>query len=159
MASTSPDEIDRRMRALTKVLRKAGFKVTPQRMAIFREAARTDEHPDAETIFKRVRTRMPTVSLDTVYRTLGLLEKANLIWKVGTVRGRARFDANMAQHHHFVCSECGRIRDFQSRALDKLKVPREARSLGVVSSLRVQVRGICSACAARRRKKRRSRKG
>ena len=153
MMSTNTKALSKRIEAFRGVLRKAGLKVTPQREEIFRELACSVEHPDAELILTRVRRRLPTVSPDTVYRTIGLLEKAKLVWKVGTLRGRARFDANMDPHHHFICSECAGVQDFDSRSLDRLRAPREARSLGIVQSLRVQVRGVCSTCAARRRKR------
>ena len=48
-------------------------------MEIFRELAQTGDHPDVETVFKGVRERMPTVSLDTVYRTLWWLKELGLI--------------------------------------------------------------------------------
>jgi len=153
MVRVSPDELNRRIAAFSRALRKAGLKVTPQRLAIFREVARSVEHPDAEMVFKRVRARMPTLSRDTVYRTLGLLEEANLVWKVGTVRGRGRFDAKMEPHHHFICSKCARVQDFASRSLNGLKAPKEAQALGIVTSVRLQARGVCSSCAAPKRER------
>ena len=53
-----------------EVLKAAGVRVTHQRLEIFREVASSTAHPDAETVFRGVRDRLPTVSLDTVYRTL-----------------------------------------------------------------------------------------
>jgi Fur family peroxide stress response transcriptional regulator len=53
----------------------------------------------------------------------------------------------MGDHHHFICTRCGTVRDFASRSMDGLSVPAEARSLGDVRSLHVQARGICNECA------------
>jgi len=50
--------------------RAVGLKVTPQRSEIFRQLTASDEHPDAETIFRRVRNRLPAISFNTVYQTL-----------------------------------------------------------------------------------------
>ena len=66
---------------------------------------------------------MPTVSLDTVYRTLWMLHDLGLVSTLGPKRESVRFDANLAQHHHCVCVRCGLARDFESADLDALRVP------------------------------------
>ena len=63
-------EIEQRMERFEEVCRNSGMKLTHQRMEIFREVAQTGDHPDAEKVYQGVRKRMPTISLDTVYRTL-----------------------------------------------------------------------------------------
>lgn len=128
-------------------LKHAGVKLTHQRLEIFREAARSGDHPDAETICRRVRKRMPTVSLDTVYRTLWLLVDFGLIATLGPYRGRVRFEANTDPHHHFVCVKCGLTRDFTCKAFDRLNVPDAVKALGKVDMARVEVRGVCSRCS------------
>jgi Fur family peroxide stress response transcriptional regulator len=130
--------------------RRRGLKLTHQRTEVFRELSATDEHPDAETLYRRVRRRIPAISRDTVYRTLATLEEQGLIRRAETYTGAARFDANTEQHHHFVCVRCGRVSDFYSDALDRLRVPRSVAALGTVESAHVQVRGICRACRKRR---------
>jgi len=55
------------------------MKVTHQRTEIFRELAAGTEHPDAETVYQRVCKRVPSISRDTVYRTLSTLETKGLI--------------------------------------------------------------------------------
>ena len=99
----SKQEIERRMARFEQVCRNAGIRLTHQRMEIFREVARTGDHPDAESVYQGVRDRMPTISLDTVYRTLWLLNDLGLITTLGPPRGGTRFDANLTAHHHFVC--------------------------------------------------------
>jgi len=146
------DEIDRRLQIFMDLCQKNGFKATPQRLEIFRQVAQTEEHPDADVICARVRKRMPTVSLDTVYRTLAFLEENGLIQKVSRVHSSARFDANTLKHHHFICTECGGIWDFYSNDLDRFQLPTEAAALGAVTSVQVELRGVCAACRAARNK-------
>ncbi|MBN1818805.1 MAG: transcriptional repressor [Sedimentisphaerales bacterium] len=143
---SSPDDLHQRMDHLTEGLRQSGVKLTPQRLEIFRELAASGEHPDAETIYRRVRRRMPSVSLDTVYRTLWLLLDLGLITTLGSARERTRFDANLKSHHHFICSVCGRTQDFYSEEFDALKIPPTARSFGRVETAHVEVRGVCLDC-------------
>jgi Fur family peroxide stress response transcriptional regulator len=139
------------MRSFAEALRKAGLKVTHQRTEIFREVARSVGHPDAETVYKRVRHRIPAVSLDTVYRTLSVLEREKLLWRIETSSERARFDANMQRHYHFLCTQCQRIMDFHSDHLDQFRIPAHVRAMGVAQSFHVLVRGICSGCLTGRR--------
>ena len=60
---------------------------------------------------------MPTVSLDTVYRTLWKLRDLGLVKTLGPNRDAVRFDANLEGHHHYVCVRCGLVRDFDSEEL------------------------------------------
>lgn len=124
-----------------------GVKLTHQRLEIFREVLQAGNHPDAETVFRGVRKRMTTVSLDTVYRTLWWLEDLGLITTLGLSRERARFDANLSNHHHFVCTRCGRTLDFYSDAFDGLKPPDSVQFIGHAERVRVEIRGECLKCA------------
>ena len=130
------------------VCRNSGMKLTHQRMEIFREVAKTGDHPDVEKVYQGVRERMPTMSLDTVYRTLWLLKDLGLITTLGSSRERARFDANLSQHHHFVCIRCGLTRDFYSDELNALRLPDSVTAFGYVEKTQVEVKGICLKCNA-----------
>lgn len=147
----SKHEIDRRIKHFQTVCRDEGIKLTHQRKEIFREVAQTVDHPDAEQIYQRVRTRMPTVSLDTVYRTLWLLNDLGLVVTLGLSRERTRFDANLHNHHHFVCRQCGLTRDFYSDDLDNIRLPDSVDTLGEIEGTHVEVRGVCRECSSKKR--------
>jgi len=142
-------EIERRIQAFIRRCRRQGLKITHQRMEIFRELAASPVHPDAETVFQAVRRRVPSISRDTVYRSLATLEAEDLVRKVEPLFERARYDANLDRHHHFVCMVCGLVSDFYSEALDRLPIPKTLESVGVIDSAQVQVRGTCRACMNR----------
>ena len=144
-------DIEKRMSRFSETCRKSGAKLTHQRMEIFREVAQTGDHPDAEKVFQGVRERMPTVSLDTVYRTLWWLKELGLIKTLGPPRERTRFDANLSRHHHFICIQCGLTRDFCSDKLDKLKLPKTVQSIGYAEMTQVEVKGVCHKCAAKKK--------
>ena len=145
----SLQEIEQRMGRFETVCRDSGVKLTHQRIEIFREVAATGEHPDAERVFLGVRQRLPTVSLDTVYRTLWMLNDLELIRTLGPPRERARFDANLNNHHHFVCIQCGLTRDFYSDAFDGVKLPETINAFGQMKTTSVEVRGICTECSSK----------
>ncbi len=155
----SPDEIRRRVEAFRQASRDAGVKLTHQRLEIFREIASSGAHPSAETVFQGVRDRVPTVSRDTVYRTLWLLQELGQITTLGPRRDAVRFDANLSPHHHFVCLECGLAEDFVNPEFDSLSLPEEVRAFGTVTGTQVEVQGRCARCAARGKKPRRDGRG
>jgi len=128
----------------------AGVKLTHQRLEILRALTAMETHPEAEALFRAVQARVPTVSLDTVYRTLWLLHGLGLLTTLGPRQGGIRFDANLDRHHHYHCVRCGLVRDFESEALNGLRVPKAVKALGDVLEARVEVRGVCAKCRARR---------
>jgi Fur family transcriptional regulator, peroxide stress response regulator len=140
-------EVNRRLEHFRVKCKESELKLTHQRLEIFREVAAAQNHPDAETIFRGIQPRMPTVSLDTVYRTLWMLNDMGLISTLGPRRESVRFDANPLQHHHYVCVRCGLAKDFESDALNALQIPDSVMRFGSVEMTRVEVRGLCKECA------------
>lgn len=128
------------------ICKRAGVKLTHQRLEIYRELAKAKDHPSAETIFHRVRMRIPTISLDTVYRTLGTFETHGIISRTQVSDYRARFDADLSPHHHFFCKRCKSIYDFTWEAFDKTDPPSSATERGLVNTKQVTVMGICKRC-------------
>ncbi len=126
--------------------RKADLKVTHQRLEIYRELAEALDHPSAEMLYKRIIKRLPTISLDTVYRTLATLEKHGLITRVQTLENQARFEAEMVRHHHAVCSKCGTITDFSWNTFDEVPAPAELSGWGRIIKRNAILEGICNDC-------------
>jgi Fur family peroxide stress response transcriptional regulator len=86
-----------------------------------------------------------------VPRTLWRLNDLGLITTRCPRRESVRFDANLAQHHHYVCTRCGLTRDFESPVLDAIRIPAAVRDLGSVVTTQVEVRGLCATCAKAKR--------
>jgi Fur family peroxide stress response transcriptional regulator len=145
-------EIDKRMERFGEACRNSGLKLTHQRMEIFREVAQTADHPDAEKVYRGVRERMPTVSLDTVYRTLWMLKDLGLITTLGSSREPTRFDANLNRHHHFTCVRCGLTRDFDSDVFNELRLPNSVKAFGRVETTQVELKGVCLKCSEEAKK-------
>lgn len=132
---------------LENAFKNAGLKLTQQRIEIFQELITFDGHPTAENIYKNLSARMPTLSIDTVYRTLSTLAEIGLIEKIQGIDNHTVFDTNLTKHHHFVCTKCNRIYDFQLNNLDNIILSTELiSSLGVVQTTRIELRGVCKDC-------------
>ena len=140
-------EVERRIEHFREAARKAGIKLTHQRLEIFREVAASLAHPSAEAVLRALQPRMTTVSLDTVYRTLWLLNDLGLVSTLGPRRESVRFDANLEPHHHYVCVRCSLACDFESAELNALRIPESVAEFGTIDATHVEVRGVCSRCA------------
>ena len=145
--------LEERLELFLRKAREANIRVTPQRLAIYRVVAASEDHPGVEEIHKKLQRNFPTLSLDTVYRTLRLLEDLGFVNAVGPRRETLRYDANTKRHHHFTCLRCGLIRDFEDARLSALKIPAQTRVLGQPQDLRVEVLGVCNACLKKNPKK------
>ena len=136
-------------KAFPEWCRDSGIRPTHQRIEIWRELAATRGHPDAESVFRSVRHRLPTVSLDTVYRTLCLFEEHGLVQRVDTVNGRARYDATTEMHAHFVCVRCSKVIDLDSPLAEVESYKGMVERNGfIVDSVHFSLRGACPECAA-----------
>ncbi len=142
-------EIERRVEKLSQGLRDAGLRLTHQRLEIVRVIAADEAHPDVETVYRVVRERVPTISLDTVYRTLATLTDRGFITRVLFTPGPARYDANPRRHHHFVCTRCGLIRDVEDAELDAIRPTGQVTRIGRPDAVTVQFRGVCAACQSK----------
>ncbi len=126
-----------------------GIKVTPQRTAIYRELASTDQHPSTEVIYKKIKDYYPNISLTTVYRTLETFEKLGLISVVNVLYNAARYDANLSPHHHIVCTECKKVEDVYDESLNNLDVSNKTLGDYTVEGYSLLLSGKCSSCSAR----------
>jgi len=149
----------------SETLRSRGFRLTGPRRLILEVVQGTDIHPTADWVYRRVRRRLPRVSLGTVYRNLRLLVEQGLVKELPGTSGRhagasrlARFDGNTSVHHHFTCSECGRIRDLMEPVDRSLDRQMTARTGLQISHHRIEFYGRCSACGVRERRRARARK-
>jgi len=123
-----------------------GIKVTPQRIAIYRELASTDQHPSTEIIYKKIKDYYPNISLTTVYRTLETFEKLGLISVVNVLYNAARYDANLSPHHHIVCTECKKVEDVYDESLNNLDISNKTLGDYKVEGYSLLLSGLCKSC-------------
>ena len=127
--------------------REAGLRMTPQRMAVYRELLQTDDHPSAETVYRRVVKALPNISLDTVNRTLLTLAEIGAAFVVEGSGEAKRFDAGLHGHQHFKCVKCRRIVDFHYEPFDSIELPEGVCEDFTVLRKTVYVEGICDLCS------------
>lgn len=126
--------------------RQRAVRVTRQRAAIYEALADTASHPTADELYRTVKRQHPMMSRNTVYYTLGVLRQAGLVQEVNVGHDVARFDGNVAVHHHLICLGCSRIEDVVDDALNQLDISgRQARGFRILGH-RVEFHGYCANC-------------
>ena len=138
--------IEKRVNEFISRSKELGIKVTPQRIAIYKELASTDQHPSTETIYNKIRDYYPNISLTTVYRTLETFEKLGLISVVNVLYNAARYDANLDPHHHIVCTKCKKVEDVYDESLTDLDVSDKTLGDYKIEGYSVLLSGVCSSC-------------
>ncbi len=130
-----------------KICQKHQLKVTPQRVAIYKELLNDAGHPTADTVYQKVKEVFPSISFDTVNRTLIRFTQIGLIGTIECSGQGKKYDPNLKRHHHFKCIHCGIILDFYHSPFDDLKVPAEKIMNFKVINRKVVLTGICERCS------------
>jgi len=139
-------EIDEKIRRFTDLCRKTSLRVTPQRIEIYKQLINTDEHPSAEIVYEKVRKTFPSISFDTVNRTLLTLSRIGAAFIVEGSGDVRRFDGGMENHQHFKCIKCKRIVDFYYKPFENIKLPSNLARKFTVLKKTVYIEGICDLC-------------
>ena len=131
---------------LNSVFRETGMKLTQQRLEVYSELAHASDHPTPETLHRRLLVKMPSLSLDTVYRTLSTLAQLGLVQRVETFQSQVRYETVQTPHHHLICRECQNISDFAWSAFDMARFPKATESWGIIERKSAVLTGICNDC-------------
>lgn len=147
MAILSNPEIEK----LKNSLKEKGYKLTPQRRAILDIIIQNEgSHLTTEELYDLVKKECPEIGLATVYRTVQLLEELGVICRLDLDDGCSRYELihedENHQHHHLVCTECGKVLEVQGDLLDVLEHNIEKQYNFKIKNHSVKFYGICSDC-------------
>lgn len=122
------------------------LRMTQQRLVILEEVRRLGSHPTAEDVHRRVRARLPRISLATIYRNLEKLSEFGMLHKLELSGSRRRFDGRAGSHYHVRCLGCGRVADVEIDSVAGLEGG-VARKTGYhVRGHRLEFVGLCPSC-------------
>ena len=125
------------------------LRITNQRDVILSELRMVKTHPTADELYTQVRTRLPRVSLATVYRNLEWLSEQGLAKKIEVGGRQKRFDGDISDHYHVRCQKCGRVSDIEMDVLENLEGCISGSCGFTVTGHRLEFTGLCSECTQR----------
>ena len=130
-----------------EILRRAGHKLTPQRLMILRALRHAGGHVSAAQIAEQVRAAYPFVDVSTVYRTLDVLKRMRLATVTDMGSGDAVFEwAPPEPHHHLICSSCGDVQDLGHGYLEGLASAIERQFAFTADLHHFAIFGLCREC-------------
>lgn len=99
-----------------------GMKMTDQRRVIARVLSEATDHPDVEEVYRRATAEDPRISIATVYRTVRLLEEAEILERHDFGDGRARYEEASEDHHdHLIDINSGTVIEFHSDEIERIQ--------------------------------------
>ena len=125
------------------------LRITNQRDVILSELRAVKTHPTADELYTQVRSRLPRVSLATVYRNLEWLSEQGLVRKIEVGGRQKRFDGDISDHYHVRCQKCGRVSDIEMDVLENLEGCISESCGFTVTGHRLEFTGLCSECTQR----------
>jgi Fur family ferric uptake transcriptional regulator len=135
--------------SLERLLVQAGYRLTRPRRAIVELVLRQEGHFRAEEVVAEVQRVAPGTGRATVYRTLELLAEVGAVERIHLQEGShgyVRGDLNHPHHHHFICSCCGKVQEFDDGQIPDLVEALARRAGFTVEAHEIEVYGRCSDC-------------
>lgn len=136
-------------KALTDFLKSRGMRCTPERFAILEKVFSSADHFYADALYEALEMEGYHVSLSTVYATMQLLVDAGLVRRHQFPNQPAQYErvavGTKANHHHLVCTCCGRVREVKDAALMEALGARRYKGF-TPEHVALYVYGLCSRC-------------
>ena len=132
------------------MLKERNLRMTEQRRVILDELRRHNNHPSADELYERVRSRLPRISLGTVYRNLEVLSELGEIQKLELSGSLKRFDGIPNKHYHIRCIECDRVDDAPIAPLNQIEDELYGATVYDIIGHNLEFTGLCPACTRKK---------
>lgn len=137
------------LRLFRRYLKENSLPVTQQREAIAMVAFASGEHLSVEEIERRLRSAGNRIGKATIYRTLDLLVRSRLVVEHDFGEGFKRYEHRLTQepvHEHLICLECGRVIEFESWEVQKVRAHVTQLHGFRASRHKLEIYGLCKSC-------------
>ncbi len=131
---------------LAEQIRAKGFRLTPQRMAIFNVLHESGGHLVRTEIYERVQALAPVLTEPTVYRTLDFLVENELVRVTHAGNGRLEYELARHRHHHLHCSACGAELEIAHEQMQKIFAHLELSTGYRLTENHITLMGLCPHC-------------
>lgn len=142
---------DNHEESFKQIIRKLNLKVTNQRLAILKAMQGGRRHVTAQELFEKISKKNPEVGFATVYRFLRTLTEGHFVTEVRMGGLPARYELTPQAHHdHLTCTNCGKICEFENKAIEKLQ-SKVAEQFGFTLTHHVlELYGLCPSCQGKK---------
>lgn len=138
--------------------RRRGYRLTKSRKAVLVVLNQTSKHLSAEDIYLAIRKSYKDIGFATIYRTLDLLVRMNLVNRFEFGDGKARYEFIYERqevpthHHHLICSRCGKVIDYsdfieeETKLIDRIECELSKKYDFRIDRHIIQFYGLCDEC-------------
>jgi len=121
-------------------------KLTPQREAVLQVIRAREDHPTANEIFEAARAILPAISYATVYNSLRYLRETGLVREINFGDSASRYDGITERHDHAICTNCGKLVDFDLNEAADLMRAAARKSRFKPERVYLTLMGLCPDC-------------
>lgn len=127
-----------------------GVRLTPLRRRVLELVQSRAEAVKAYDLLAQLSTEDHTAKPPTVYRALDFLLAQGLVHRVDSLNAFVGCNHPETPHaaHLLLCTQCGRVEELHSDALDAAIAQAVAATGFAARHARLEVQGLCAACAA-----------
>ena len=129
--------------AVSERLRRAGYRVTRQRLAVYAYLYGSESHPTVDDIHSGVKGEFPKISVATVYKSVESLVDVGLAKPIYLGHAATRVDASTEEHAHFRCIACNQIVDVD---MNQTPVAGDELNRCEIIGSSVEFYGFCTRC-------------
>ncbi len=131
-----------------RAIKKGGHKLTRQRLYVIDILKSSKKQLTPSEIYEAARLNGYRLGLVTIYRTLEILNEANIVCRIYNHNKKSGYVLRRPQghHHHVLCQQCGITTDFGFCDLASLESKVEKTTGFVITGHSLQLDGICPAC-------------
>jgi len=136
------------------ILKQLKLKVTPKRLEVMSCLGGEPLYLSADEVWQRVKVRVASIGLPTVYRILDELVAAGVITRIFLADRKQYYFLCTNQehhHHHFVCESCRKVEELGRCMLGEGVLEAVQRSGGRMTSHILQINGVCGTCSSSHR--------
>ena len=133
------------------LLRKARYKVTPARIAVFMLLQKSKNPLSAREIIDEFQAKIDPV---TIYRILHAFKSKGIIYQVDLRHNHAHYElSSKKEHHHLMCVACGRIEDVHQCRVQDLyqQILKNAHGFSEIRQHALEFYGVCKLCGKKER--------
>ena len=143
--------MEQELKIFKDYLQKHELKLTKPRQIILEEVFNTHKHFNVDQLYDQIKGKHTNVSRATIYRTLPLLEEANLIKNALRCEAKDHYEHiyGHEKHLHLICKKCGTIIEAEITDIEALLNKIADAKKFSIDEYNVGARGLCAKCKAK----------